>query len=192
MNVKQRLACVAALTLLGFALRFYQLNRVPLRGDEAFTVLHWMREPLASTLANIATKDPQAPLSYVLYRAWGFIMGTGENVARILPALLNVLGIPVMYALGHRLRGWQLGLLAALLWSINAFQIWHAQDARNYAIWAMLSPLAVWLALRALDRQRRIDWLLYVIAAALAGYIYYLELFVVAALNFYAIFTRWR
>ncbi len=192
MNVKQRLACVAALTLLGFALRFYQLNRVPLRGDEAFTVLHWMREPLASTLANIATKDPQAPLSYVLYRAWGFIMGTSENVARILPALLNVLGIPVMYALGHRLRGWRLGLLAALLWSINAFQIWHAQDARNYAIWAVLSPLAVWLALRALDRQRRIDWLLYVIAAALAGYVYYLELFVVAALNLYALLTRWR
>ncbi len=192
MNQKQRLACVAALILLGFALRFYQLNRVPLRGDEAFTVLHWMREPLTSTLANIATKDPQAPLSYVLYRAWGSVMGTSDDVVRILPALLNVLGIPIMYALGHRLRGWRLGLLAAFLWSINAYQIWHAQDARSYAIWAILSPLAVWLALRALDRQRRVDWLLYVVAAALAGYVYYLELFVVAALNLYVFVTHWR
>ncbi len=192
MNQKQRLACVAALTLLGFALRFYQLNRVPLRGDEAFTVIHWMREPLSSTLANIVTKDPQAPLSYVLYRAWGLIVGTSEDVVRILPALLNVLGIPIMYALGHRLRGWRLGMLAALLWSLNAFQIWHAQDARNYAIWAMLSPLAVWLALRALDRQRRVDWLLYLVAAALAAYVYYLELFVVIALNLYVLITYWR
>ncbi len=192
MNRKQRLACVAALTLLGFALRFYQLNRVPLRGDEAFTLLHWMREPLASTLANIATKDPQAPLSYALYRAWGLIMGTSENVVRVLPALLNLLGIPVMYALGHRLRGEPLGLLAAFFWSFNAYQVWHAQDARSYALWAVLSPLAVWLALRALDRQGRVDWVLYVVAAALAAYVYYLELFVVVALNLYVFATRWR
>ena len=186
------LGSIIVLMLLGFALRYYQLNAVPLRGDEAFTVLQWMRQPLAHTLSEIATVDPQAPLSYALYRGWALVMGTGENVARLLPAMLNLLGIPVMYALGHRLRGWKLGLLAALLWAINPNQIWHAQDARNYAIWAALSPLAVWLALRALDRGRRVDWLLYVAAAALAAYVYYLELFVILVLNLYVLLTRWR
>lgn len=192
MTRKAVLGSVGLLTLLGFALRFYQLNVVPLRGDEAFTVLQWMRQPLAHTLAAIATVDPQAPLSYALYRGWALVMGTGENVARLLPALFNVLGVPVMYALGHRLRGWRLGLLAALLWAINPNQIWHAQDARNYAIWAVLSPLAVWLALRALDRSRRVDWLFYVAAAALAAYVYYLELLVVLVLNLYVLIRSWR
>jgi 4-amino-4-deoxy-L-arabinose transferase-like glycosyltransferase len=189
MSRTARLGSVLLLTLLGFALRFYQLNHVPLRGDEAFTVIHWMREPLAHTLADIATTDPQAPLSYALFRGWALLMGAQENIARLLPALLNVLGIPVMYALGHRLRGWRLGLLAAALWAINPYQLWHAQDARNYAIWAALSPLAVWLALRALDRGRRIDWILYVVAAALAAYIYYLELLIILALNLYVLLT---
>jgi hypothetical protein len=192
LNRKILLGSVVVLTLLGFALRFYRLNAVSLRGDEAFTVLHWMREPLAQTLANIATVDPQAPLSYVLYRGWGLLMGTQEDVARVLPALLSVIGIPAMYALAHRLRGPTLGLLAALLWAIHPYEIWHAQDARNYAIWAMLSLLAIWLALRALDRGRRIDWALYVAAAALAAYVYYLELFVLLVLNIYVFGTRWR
>ncbi len=187
-----RKVLLGGILLLGFALRFYRLNAVPLRGDEAFTVIHWMREPLAQTLANIATVDPQAPLSYALFRGWALIFGTSEDVARLLPALLSVIGIAAMYALGHRLRGARLGLLAAFLWAINPDQIWHAQDARNYAIWAMLSLLALWLALRALDRQRRVDWLLYILAGALAAYVYYLEAFVIIALNLYVFVTRWR
>ena len=189
---KRVLGSVVTLTLLGFALRFFHLNTVSLRGDEAFTVLHWMREPLAQTLSNIATVDPQAPLSYVLFRGWALIMGAGENVARILPALLSVVAIPILYALGHRLSGRRLGLMAAFLWSINSNQIWHAQDARNYAIWAVLSAGAVWLALRALEKQRRVDWVFYIIAATLAAYVYYLELFIIVVLSLYVFVVYWR
>ena len=186
------LALVTALILLGFALRLYQINHVPLRGDEAFTVIHWVREPLAQTIANIATIDPQAPLSYALFRGWGMVTGTTEFTVRYLPALLNLLGVPVLYALGKRLGGGRLGYVAALFWAIHPYQIWHAQDARNYAIWAALSPLAAWLALRALDKHRRLDWLLYVLAAATAGYIYYLELFALVVLNLFVFITHWR
>ncbi|HVU71160.1 MAG TPA: glycosyltransferase family 39 protein [Ktedonobacteraceae bacterium] len=191
-NQTRALGGVTLLTLLGFALRFFRLNTVPLRGDEAFTVIHWMREPLAHTLSVIATVDPQGPLSYALFRGWGLVMGTNEGVVRILPALISVIGVPVIYALGHRLRGQRFGLLAAFFWAINPDQIWHAQDARNYAIWAVLSALAIWLALRALDRQRRLDWLLYIVAGALAAYVYYLELFVIVVLNLYVFITCWR
>ncbi|MEO8394852.1 MAG: glycosyltransferase family 39 protein, partial [Chloroflexota bacterium] len=189
---KSVLGSVVALTLLGFALRFFHLNTVSLRGDEAFTVLHWMREPLAQTLANIATVDPQAPLSYALFRGWALVMGTSEYVARILTALLSVIAVPIMYVLGHRLNGRRLGLMAAFLWAINPNQIWHAQDARNYAIWAVLSVLAVWLALRALEKRRRIDWILYIVAGALAAYVYYLELFIIIVLSLYVLLVYWR
>ncbi len=189
---KRVLGSVVALTLLGFALRFFHLNIVSLRGDEAFTVLHWMREPLAQTLANIATVDPQAPLSYVLFRGWALVMGTSEYVARILPALLSVVAVPILYALGHRLGGRRLGLMAAFFWAINPNQIWHAQDARNYAIWAVLSVCAVWLALRALDRQRRVDWILYIVVGTLAAYVYYLELFIILVLSLYVFPIYWR
>ncbi|NDJ60579.1 MAG: hypothetical protein GYB67_05600, partial [Chloroflexi bacterium] len=186
------LITVTGLTLIGWALRLSNLNAASLRGDEAFTVIHWMREPLADTLANIATVDPHPPLAYALYRGWALLLGGGELTVRLLPALFNVLGIPVIYALGRRINGQTLGILAALLWAINPYQIWHAQDARNYAIWAVLSPLAVWLALRALEKDGWRNWLLYIVAAALAAYVYYLELFAVAAVNIYVLLIYHR
>lgn len=176
----------------GFALRLYRINVVPLRGDEAFTVLNWMRHPFADTLTNIATYDPQPPLAYATYRLYALVVGDRENQVRFLPALLNVLGIPALYVLGKRLGGWRLGLLAALLWTINPYQVWHAQDARNYAIWAALSPIALWLALRTLEKRRLLDWGLYVILASVTLYFYYLELFVVFVLNLYVFLSYWR
>lgn len=192
-----RARTVAALTavfLLGFALRLHHLNRVPLRGDEAFTVIHWMREPLSVTLGEIALRDPQPPLAYAAYRGWGLLFDAifHESTARLLPALLNLIGIPAMYALGKRLGGQRAGFAAAILWAIHPLQIWHAQDARNYALWAAATPLAIAAALRALKRGQREDWVLYVVIQSIAAYLYYLELFSIFVLTLYVLITHRR
>lgn len=181
------LPLLIGIILLGAFLRIHDLNRVSLRGDEAFTLLHWVREPLSQTLENIATVDPQPPLAYVLFHGWGMLVGTTEYTVRFLPALLNILGTPILYALGKRVGGTRVGLAAALLWAVHPYQIWHAQDARNYAIWAALSPLALWLALRAVERGKRVDWVLYVAVAVTAAYTYYLELFSIALITLYVL-----
>ncbi|MBK8026087.1 MAG: glycosyltransferase family 39 protein [Chloroflexi bacterium] len=187
LTTSRTLLLVVFITLLGTAFRLYRLNAVPLRGDEAFTVLHWMREPLSQTFANIVTVDPQGPVNYVLYRAYALVIGSQEQVVRFLPALLSVIGIPLLFALGHRLSGRRVGLLAALLWAVHPFAIWHAQDARSYAVWSVASPLALWLGLRALSHGRRLDWVLYVAAAVLSLYVYYLEVFPLAALSLWVV-----
>lgn len=193
MRASQRLLWfVCGLTLLAFAFRVYGINTVSLRGDEAFTLIHWVREPLSQTLVTIATVDPQPPLAYFLYWLWGQTVGDGELVVRFLPALVNTLGVPALFVLGKRLFGVRAGLLAALLWAISPVQVWHAQDARNYALWSAASAISLWLALRVLDsarerRDRLRDWVLYIAAASVTGYLYYLELFVVAALNVYVV-----
>jgi len=188
---------VSALTLLAFAFRVYKINDVPLRGDEAFTLIHWVREPLSHTLADIATVDPQPPLAYFLYWFWGQSVGDSELAVRFLPALFNAVGVPALFALGKRLYGARVGLLSALFWAISPVQIWHGQDARNYALWSVASVLSLWLALRvlqlAVERRDRIwDWLLYLVAASASAYLYYLELFVVITLNVYVLLMFFR
>lgn len=179
---------VAALTIAGFALRLHNLGESSYRGDEAFTVIHYVRAPLLQTLASeIPTKDPQPPLAYALFHFWGRAFGESEFAMRLLPTLASTLGISVLYALGCRIGGRRLGLVAALLWTFHPMHIWHSQDARSYGLWALLSLLALWLALRTLDKRRRIDWVLYIIAATSAAYVYYLELFNLAALNLYVL-----
>ncbi len=175
------------LIAVGFILRIHDINRFSLRGDEAFTVIHWMREPLSQTLDQIATVDPQPPLAYAIYRMWSLLVGSDEYIVRYLPALFNVIGIPALYLLGRRFAGRYGGCIAALLWAVHPFQIWHAQDARNYALWGAASPIALAAGLRFLDRQTWRRGIVYLGSALTACYLYYLELFFVVALNLYVL-----
>lgn len=187
------LAAVVVLVIVGFALRLHQIGAVSFRGDEAFTILNWIEPPLATTIASdIPTADPQPLLAYVVFHIWGHLFGTDETVVRLLPALIGTLIIPVMYALGRRIAGWRLGLLAAAFATVHPFLIWHAQDARNYALWATFSALALWLGLRAVESQRWRDRILYVAAATAAAYLYYLELFFIATLTLYVVLRYHR
>jgi 4-amino-4-deoxy-L-arabinose transferase-like glycosyltransferase len=183
------LALLVGILLLGFGLRMFQLYDVPIRGDEVFTIRYWMRQPIAITLANNVMDDPHPPLIIGLYRSWGLLLGGDERIARFLPALLNIIGIAGVYALGKRLGGRAVGLLAALFWAVHPFEIWHAQDARSYGVWGAVNVLTVWLGVRAVSSTRRRDWLLYVLAATAGAYIYYLELFTVAALTLWVFVT---
>ncbi len=180
------------ITLAGFALRLYRLDAVPLRGDEAFTLQNWVQQPLDYSLAHIATIEPHPFLNYVFFRIWGLLVGTSEIAIRILPALANTLSIPAIYALGSRLAGKRVGLLAALLWAVHPYQIWHAQDARNNAIWAGFSVISLWLGWRALQQRRWQDWLLYALVMAVTANVFYLELFTIAAFTLFVLISRWR
>lgn len=177
------LPLLVAVILVGAGLRLYQLYDAPIRGDEVFTIRYWMRQPIALTLANNVVEDPHPPLIIGLYRGWSRLLDGDQWVARFLPALANIVGIAGLYALGKRLAGWPVGLVAALLWALHPFEIWHAQDARSYGVWATANVLTVWLGVRALTVGRRRDWALYVLSATAAAYIYYLELFTLAALT---------
>ncbi len=193
MKRQTALAIVILLTIAGFTLRLYKIDAVSFRGDEAFTAMNWVEKPLVETLnSEIVLKDPQPPLTFALFRGWRIVFGVSEFSLRLLPALLNVIGVPVLYALGHRIGGRRMGVLSALLWAIHPLEIWHAQDAKMYAGWAAASAAGVWLALRALEKHRRVDWVLYIIFAALAAYLYYLELFTLFVLSVFVIIAYWR
>ncbi|MEO1645670.1 MAG: hypothetical protein AAFR67_10815, partial [Chloroflexota bacterium] len=79
-------------------------------------------------------------------------------------------------------------------WSIHPFQIWHAQDFRNYGIWGGLSVLTLWLALRVLHSKqlRRIDWLLYAVASLFTCMVFYNELITIGTLGLYALAIHYR
>lgn len=188
---KSLLWLMVALTLLAAGLRVFRLEEVPLRGDEAFTVRFWAASP-SETWAELADHEPHPIGVFVLFWAWKSLAGESEFAMRALPLLLNLLGVPLMMVLGRRLIGaggtvWMLGLL----WAINPFQVWHAQDVRNYAIWAACSLLAMGLFLLAVERDRPRDWALFGATSAAACYVFFLELFLLVVQGLYlAMFYR--
>jgi hypothetical protein len=158
-----------------------------LSGDEAFTVLNWTG-PLHYVLGTISLIDPQPPGALLTFWAWIRIAGHSEVAARYLSVLANGLTAAVLYAIGKRIAGRRIGLLAAFLWSINPYQIWHAQNARSYALWACFSLLSVWFLLHALRRPRHLPtWIAYTLVTAFALYTFYLETFQIIAQNLFVL-----
>lgn len=180
---------IVLVILLGFGLRLLRLDDVPLRGDEAFGALYWAGLPLSQSLTEIATIEPHPVLTYALFRAWGLFVGIDQPFAlRLLPALLNLIGIAAIYRIGMALSGRRvLGILAALLWAVQPFQVWHSQDFRNYAPWAGLSALSMALALRFMRYQRKRDWLLYTLLATTTALLFYMEVFSLLVLSLYVL-----
>ena len=166
---------------------------MPLRGDEAFSALYWVDIPLSQSLGQIAPLDPHPPLTYVLFRLWGLAIGGIDSVfsLRYLPALGNILGVAAVFALAWRLTGRRnLGFLAALMYALHPFEIWHSQDFRNYALWAGLSVTALWLGLRVFECGKQADWWGYALFAAWAALTFYSELTLLLSLGIIAIATR--
>lgn len=196
MNRQQALNTLVVIIFLGFFLRLYQLDAVAFRGDEAFSVQRWAATPLSESLTEIAAIEPHPPLTYILFRVWGLIFGTDfEFSLRMLPVLFNLIGIPALYAIGKILSGRRdIGLLAAFFWAIHPFQIWHSQDFRNYAVWAGLSTMTLWLGLRIIwaNKKSMIDWILYSIAALITCLIFYDELLTIGVLGLFALLFYWR
>ncbi len=188
--MRQRWLPVTLIILIGFLLRLFQLTAVPLRGDEAFSVQYWARLPLSQSLTEIATLEPHPVLTYGLFHGWGLLAGTSVLAMRLLPALIGLLGIPALYRIGSRLINREAGLLAALLFALHPFAIWHAQDARNNAIWAGLSLVTMWFGLQALDQPRRSRWVWYAILATITCNIFYFEWLPLLAFGVYVLLRQ--
>jgi hypothetical protein len=169
----------------GAVLRFATLDAQSLWYDEAVTA-QLLRMDFAGMLGAIPDSESTPPLYYVLAWLWTQVLGTGEVGLRSLSALLGSATIGVVWALGRRLGGDRAGLAAAALVAFNPMLIWFSQEARAYALLALLGALATLLWLRALERPgaagRLVAW---GALAALALATHYYAVFLVAPQGFW-------
>jgi hypothetical protein len=179
---------VIAIIWVAFALRSYQIGAVALRGDEAFSAQYWAGIPPQVSLNTIATIEPHPPLTYIIFWAWGSLVGIhNETALRLLPALFNLIAIPTLFILGKRLHSPKVGFLVAFLWAIHPFEIWHSQDFRNYAIWASLSIQTLYWGHRVITRRESFVWFVYFIVATTSAMVFYFEMFTISALAIYGV-----
>jgi hypothetical protein len=117
---------------------------------------------------------------YVTAWIWGSVFGLGEVGLRSLSALAGTATIPVAYGAGAVLVSRRAGLVAAALVAVNPFLVWYSQEARSYALLALLAAatvLAFGLALRGAWK-----WLAaWAALSALAIATHYFAVFIVAA-----------
>jgi 4-amino-4-deoxy-L-arabinose transferase-like glycosyltransferase len=94
---------LGGLVLLALALRFATLGVQSLDSDEGFTA-EIARKSLGGAVSQVPHTESSPPLYYALVWLWAKVFGTGPWGLRSLSALAGTAVVPVVYAIGSRLR----------------------------------------------------------------------------------------
>jgi uncharacterized membrane protein len=115
------------------------------------------------TIRSLGREDPQhPPLYFLMARFWMQLFGSSLTASRSLPALLSLLGLPLMYWLGLELFGSRLvAILATTLLALSPVDVLFAQTARQYSLLTVIAIGNSVLLLRALRLQSWQNWLFY-------------------------------
>jgi mannosyltransferase len=174
---------VAGLTALAAVLRFATLGVQAYHHDEVVTASRVLRGGFGHAMDAVGFSESAPPLYYALAWLWTQLTGTGEVGLRSLSALAGTATVPVAFLLGAELHGRRAGIVAAALVAVNPMLLWYSQEARGYALLALLTAVAALYFVRALDGSRgdgRRDLKRWGIASALALATHYFAIFPVA------------
>ena len=188
---KQTFWTVAAIVGLALVLRCFALGQQSLWWDEFAS---WVCSQHGFWGAMSCDAFQKPPLYYSLLHYWMLLFGSSESALRALSVPPSVVSVWLMYLLGSKLFGRGPGYLSALYQAVSTFQIYFAQEARNYSwlvLFLLLAGLFLWNALNdALPKHRRLYWIAYTASITLALYTHYFAAFFIAGHGLYVLFRR--
>lgn len=140
------LGILVVLLQIAFLWRVHDIGGQSLWHDEGNTYVQTTRTFVE--IADNAGRDIHPPLYYWLIAIWTRLMGDSETGLRSLSLFASIITVAVTYAIGKRLFGIAPAVLAMIFISLNTFSIYYAQEARMYALLALLGALAMWQFVR--------------------------------------------
>jgi 4-amino-4-deoxy-L-arabinose transferase-like glycosyltransferase len=179
---------LAGLTLLAAALRLTRIGQQSYWLDEVFTV-DLVNEDLWGMLKGVRETESTPHLYYLLAWLWEKLAGDGEGALRSLSALFGVATVPVVWQIAREMFGLRAAVVAAALVAVNPWFVWYSQEARSYALLALLGAASMLFFLRALRTESRRDLALWALFSALALLTHYFAAFLVGAEAIWLLWT---
>jgi mannosyltransferase len=180
-------ACVLGPALVTLLVTGYRLGSVSLWRDEAYTI-EAARRSIGQIFALLRHTDAVNSGYYLLLHPVIAAAGTSEAAVRLPSVLAMAVTAGVTAATGRRLALLAglpapalTGAIAGLLFAAAPMVTRYGQEARSYALVAMMATIATYLLLRALAGTGWRWWAGYSLAIAVAGLFNLLALLLVAA-----------
>lgn len=153
---------------------------------------------LLNTMQGLAREDPHhPPLYYGIARIWISCFGDSIITLRLLSAWLSLLAFPAIYLLCRELfEKRRVAWMAVALLAVSPLVLLYAQEAREYALWALLILFSNWALLRALRLMREagvsrskkiLAWALYSLFMVLELYTSFSTASVIVAQSLYVL-----
>lgn len=174
---------VAGITIVAAFFSFLYIGNKSVWFDEAHSIF-FSKMPWRDFWTVLSSKEANQGLYYIILKFW-LVLGDGEFAIRALSALFAVASIPLLYALAKRLFGVRAGLTTIILFSVNAYFIKHAQEARAYSLVLFLVILSSYLFIRVIEDPANKKALYgYVFISAMAIYAHFFAALVLIAQAF--------
>lgn len=187
---KRATLTLCALTILALVLRCLYLSRQSLWLDELVSWTCSMRDFWGALYCDIN----KPPLYYPLLHYWRDMFGSSEAAMRALSIPPGVASVWLIYLLGARMFSRPIGYIAAGYMTVAPFQVYFAQEARNYTwlvFFLLMAGLFLWEAVEADSRKARIwCWAGYAASITLALYTHYFAAFFIAGHGLYILFRQ--
>ncbi len=174
-------AALLILILSAFGWRLAGLTQQSLWRDEVDVI--WLAiRPLRETVSMFISPAQNGPLYFLLMRPWFALAGTSEYALRYTSALFSLLAIGLIWQVARRLLPGSgrlsianTPLLAALLLTLNPYQLWYSQEGKMYALVVVLTLASTWAWLEAMRAGSRWRWLIYLVITSISIYTHLLS-----------------
>lgn len=156
----------------------YRLGAKSVWHDEAFTVAV-ARSDSADFWWALLDKESFSGLYYSILRLLPALWDS-EATLRLPSVVFAALTTISCYAIGRRLFGFRVAVMAAVLLNVNLLFLRYAQEARAYTLVLWLATLSSWQLTRAVQCPTWPRWLGYGAIAASGAYAHFFAVFLVA------------
>jgi mannosyltransferase len=179
---------LAAITALGAVLRWAYIAKSSIWYDEGFSMMLSARTPSEIWVTNI--RDVHPPLYYLVLHYWLLLFGTSETAARSLSAVLMLGVIISTYFLVKRFFSVPTARLAALFVACGPYMVRFSQEARMYGMLTFFLITATYFLVRAVQDNRKIDYVVYGLLMTAAIYTHYYTIFAALVHWLYILHSR--
>ncbi len=168
--------------VLGILLRFCDLGAESFWLDEVATTIE-ARQSISEILTTGRLDQP--PAYYIPVHFWVRSFGISEVSLRSFSALAGTGSIVLIYLVGRRLFGREVGLLGAFFMTISDFQILFSQEARNYSLFEFATLLSFLFLILFLSSRRNSHLILYFMFSVFMVYTNAFGICILAAQNLF-------
>ena len=185
------LALVGATTAVGLLARL-PLLPIGVWRDESSTYFDVLPSGLGPFLEALRVGELNPPGYYLVMKAWVDLAGADGIVFKLPSLAFGLVMIPACYAIGRAAGSRVAGLVAAAVIAVSPEAIYYTQEARPYAMAAVLTAITGAALLRALARPGALALAGFALAATALLYTHYTGLMAVGSLAGAGLVVLWR
>jgi 4-amino-4-deoxy-L-arabinose transferase-like glycosyltransferase len=167
--------------IVGLGLRLISLNQ-SLWLDEATSLLTAQNYSFGDIITKFSPGDFHPPFYYLLLKTWTIPFGSSEIAGRLLSVLVGILTILFIYKIGSEAVNRKAGLIAASLLATSGLFVYYSQEARMYALTALLVTMLVFSFVKLIKKGGVGDWAVFSFLLALTAATDYVAILILPAL----------